>query len=87
MPGTPRRVTASRGLSGPARRAESGRVVEFDDHTGLGVVESVAGARNAFHCTQVADGSRSVTVGMAVRYEIVPGGLGAWEAGAIEPAA
>jgi cold shock CspA family protein len=62
-----------------------GKVIEFDEHTGLGVVESVDGARNAFHCTQVADGSRTVKVGMAVRYEIVPGSLGLWEAGAIEP--
>ncbi len=63
----------------------NGKVLEFDAHSGLGVVESVDGARHAFHCTQVADGSRTVQVGMLVRYEIVPGGLGAWEAGAIEP--
>lgn len=64
----------------------NGKVIEFDAHSGLGVIESVDGARNAFHCTQLADGNRDIKVGTAVRYEIVPGGLGVWEAGTIEPA-
>jgi len=63
----------------------TGKVIEFDAHTGLGVVESLDGARLAFHCTQVVDGSRSLKVGAEVRYEVVPGGLGAWEAGALAP--
>ncbi len=58
--------------------------MEFDGHTGLGAVESDDGARLAFHCTQVIDGSRSLEVGARVRYEVVPGGLGVWEAGALE---
>jgi cold shock CspA family protein len=64
-----------------------GKVLEFDAHTGLGVVESAEGTRHVFHCTQVADGSRNVDVGTAVRYELIPGGRGVWEAGAIEPIA
>ncbi len=63
----------------------NGKVVEFDAHSGLGVIESVNGTRNAFHCTQLADGNRDILVGTAVRYEIVPGSLGVWEAGGIEP--
>jgi cold shock CspA family protein len=63
----------------------NGTVREFDAHAGLGVIESVDGTRHAFHCTQLADGSREVKVGVIVRYDVVPGGLGAWEAGRIEP--
>jgi cold shock CspA family protein len=62
----------------------AGTVVEFDAERGRGVVEDVGGARLDFHCTRVADGSRSVPVGATVRYEVVPGALGRWEAAAIE---
>ena len=62
-----------------------GRVVEFDGARGLGVVEAADGTRLAFHCTQIADGSRDVIVGAEVLYEVVPGALGAWEASALEP--
>ena len=63
-----------------------GSVVEFDGRRGRGVIEEPDGQRLAFHCTQIADGSRTVPVGARVRYDVVPGGLGAWEAAAIEPA-
>ena len=33
-----------------------------------------------------ADGSRTVAVGATVRYELVPGALGVWEAAAVEAA-
>ena len=59
-------------------------MIEFDEHVGWGAVESEAG-KLSFHCTQIADGSREVKVGAAVRYEVVPGNLGLWEAAAIEP--
>ena len=62
----------------------AGTVVEFDAARGRGVVEDAGGARLDFHCTQVADGSRSVPVGATVRYEVVPGALGRWEAAAID---
>ena len=65
-------------------RTHSGTVVEFDAERGRGVVEDAGGARLDFHCTRVADGSRSVPVGATVRYEVVPGALGRWEAAAIE---
>ena len=65
-------------------RTGRGRIVELDVRRGLGVVESDEGPHLGFHCTQTVDPSRPLDVGTAVRYEIVPGRLGAWEAAAIE---
>jgi hypothetical protein len=36
-----------------------------------------------FHCTQIADGSRTVEVGAQVVFRVIPGRLGRWEAGAL----
>ena len=71
------------------RTQRTGRVVVFDAERGLGEIEEPDGTRRAFHCTQVADGSRTVPVGAVVRYVLVPSSLGAWEASevAVEPAA
>ena len=38
-------------------RMVTGRVVEFDDHRGLGEVEADDGRRFPFHCTAIADGT------------------------------
>jgi cold shock CspA family protein len=62
-----------------------GKVVEFDEHAGLGALEPPEGGRVSFHCTQIANGSRRVAVGTKVCYEVVPGNLGVWEAGLLEP--
>ena len=64
-----------------------GRVVEFDEHVGMGAVEGDDGSRLDFHCVAIADGSRRVDVGAAVTYEVVPGHLGRYEAWGIQPAA
>jgi len=64
----------------------NGRVSAFDEHRGLGEVTEAAGAVYPFHCTAIADGTRSIEVGAAVAFEVVPGPLGRWEAGAITPA-
>jgi hypothetical protein len=68
--------------------------VAFDADRGLGEIEELgpvpsAGARRPFHCTQVADGTRTVPVGADVSYVLAPGSLGAWEASevAVVPAA
>jgi hypothetical protein len=45
---------------------KSGKVAEFDEHVGLGVVEADDGTRYPFHCTQIADGSRTIPVDAAV---------------------
>jgi cold shock CspA family protein len=65
----------------------SGRVAEFDDHRGLGEVEARGGLRFPFHCTAIADGSRSIAAGTDVRFRLVIGPLGKLEATAIAPAA
>lgn len=63
----------------------SGRVVEFDAHRGLGVIEADDGTRYRFHCTQIADGTRTIAVGREVAFEIVAGQLGRFEAADITP--
>jgi len=62
-----------------------GTVTEFDAARGWGAVTDDDGTRAEFHCTQIADGSRSIAVGTAVRYRLAPGHLGRWEAAAIRP--
>ena len=61
----------------------AGRVVEFDERRGLGVIESVSGNRYAFHCTAIADGTRAIVVHAPVEFTLVPGPVGSFEAGAI----
>jgi CspA family cold shock protein len=65
----------------------TGRVVAFDEPRGLGEIESADGDRYSFHCTQIADGSRTIAVGAAVEFTVAPALLGRWEAHAITPAA
>jgi cold shock CspA family protein len=75
-------VATGRSIPIPDR---NGKVVAFDAGRGLGVVESRDGRRLSFHCTQIADGSRAIKVGVAVTYEVAPGALGTWEAVAVSP--
>jgi CspA family cold shock protein len=63
----------------------SGTVTSFDAERGLGEVTTAAGERYPFHCTQIADGSRTIPVGTAVDFAVIPGLLGRWEAGALTP--
>lgn len=60
-----------------------GKVAEFDEHVGLGEIEGDDGRRYPFHCTRIADGTRTVPVGATVTFEVVPGHLGRWEAAAV----
>jgi cold shock CspA family protein len=57
-----------------------GEVVAFDDPRGLGVVRADGGGDLPFHCTAIADGTRTIAVGARVRFRVVPGRLGRWEA-------
>ena len=66
---------------GPGR----GTVVSFDDPRGLGVVRSDEGVEHPFHCTAIADGSRTIDVGTRVAYLVVPGRIGQWEATQLTP--
>ena len=64
----------------------NGTVAEFDEHRGYGTVRGDDGVEHFFHCTAVADGSRTIAVGTAVTYDVVPGRLGRWEATDLRPA-
>ena len=58
-----------------------GVVVEFDDPRGLGVVSSADGGEAfPFHCTSIADGTRTIPVGVEVVFRVVAGHSGRWEA-------
>jgi len=63
----------------------TGVVTAFDERRGLGEIEGSDGARYPFHCTRIADGSRTIGLKVAVDFEVVPGQLGRWEAAAITP--
>jgi len=62
-----------------------GTVIEFDDDKGWGTVRAEDGTDHFFHCTAVADGSRSIAVGTDVTFDVVAGRLGRWEATALRP--
>ncbi len=60
-----------------------GRVEDFDPVVGLGSVRADDGRTYPFHCTQIADGSRTIDSGTLVEFDVVAGHLGRWEAAAI----
>jgi cold shock CspA family protein len=60
--------------------AREGRVVEFDAEAGLGVVADAAGRRYPFHCTAIADGTRTIGIGQMVRFMVAPAHGGRLEA-------
>jgi CspA family cold shock protein len=62
-----------------------GEVVEFDDERGYGTVRAEGGDSYFFHCTAVADGSRTIPVGTAVSFEVVAGRRGRWEGAGLTP--
>ena len=57
-----------------------GTIVAFDEAKGYGTVHAEDGRDLFFHCTQIADGTRTIPVGVAVEYEVAPGHNGRWEA-------
>jgi len=61
----------------------SGAIATFDDHRGRGEIEAHGGLRFPFHCTAIADGSRTIAEGTPVRFRLVIGPLGALEAAAV----
>jgi len=64
----------------------TGKVSAFDERRGLGEVTADDATVYPFHCTVIADGTRTIDVGASVEFEVVPGALGQWEAAAITPA-
>ena len=62
-----------------------GRVIDFDEHVGLGHVEAADGAVYLFHCVEIADGSRTIEVGTHVEFDVMVK-FGNPEARALRPA-
>ncbi len=62
----------------------TGSVSDFDDHRGLGSIVGDDGRSYAFHCTGISDGTRSISVDTGVRFDVIAGRLGRWEAWEIE---
>jgi cold shock CspA family protein len=59
---------------------KKGKVESFDQEVGLGEVRSDDGELYPFHCTQIADGSRTIASGAEVEFVVGPGHRGTWEA-------
>jgi CspA family cold shock protein len=62
-----------------------GAVVAFDADKGYGTVRADDGRDLFFHCTAIADGTRTIDVGASVEFDVVAGRLGQWEAAAVRP--
>lgn len=62
-----------------------GVVAQFDDASGLGTVRTGTGEEYPFHCTAIADGTRTIGKGRAVVFTVVPARAGRWEASVVRP--
>jgi cold shock CspA family protein len=62
-----------------------GFVSDFDDDRGLGTVTADDGNMYPFHCTAIADGTRTILAGVRVTFDVVTGPLGRTEASAVRP--
>jgi cold shock CspA family protein len=63
----------------------TGTVVDFDEHRGSGTVRSADGTELFFHCTQIADGTRTVAADTPVAFTVVAGHRGCYEAVDVTP--
>jgi CspA family cold shock protein len=63
----------------------SGTVASFDDVKGWGYVRTDDGAEHFFHCTAIADGTRTIAADTAVDFELVAGHRGQVEARDLRP--
>ena len=71
-------------ITGSSERRR-GTVHSFDDETGLGVIQS-GDAEWPFHCTAIADGTRTIAAGASVDFISHPAHHGRWEAADIQTA-
>jgi 6,7-dimethyl-8-ribityllumazine synthase len=77
------RVPAPSPRNGTAR-LRHGAVASFDEARGTGVVRDTAtGDEVPFHCTVIADGTRTIAAGAAVVFTVVAGLAGEHEAGEV----
>jgi cold shock CspA family protein len=81
-PSTDRRPPARSPGAGSTRA----RVSAFDEPRGIGEVMTDDGLQLRFHCTAIADGTRTIPVGVDVEVEVVNGPLGDYEAAHLRPA-
>ena len=66
------------------RAHRRGKVRTFDERRGVGEIESDDGTTFPFHCTAIADGTRRITPGTPVEFDVVAGLSGRWEAAMID---
>ena len=57
----------------------AGVVASFDEGAGLGTIVASDEMEYQFHCLEIADGSRSIAVGLEVSFEVLAK-LGRYEA-------
>ena len=68
-----------------ADRTRTGTVSSFDDARGLGEVTGDDGEVLPFHCTAIADDTRTIETGTTVTFAVRPGPMGRWEASGLQP--
>ncbi len=66
------------------RDPRPGVVSAFEEERGLGTITDEAGVAYGFHCTAIADGTRSIEVGAPVTFVVRPGHRGRLEASRVE---
>lgn len=66
------------------RRRHPATVVAFDEAAGRGTVRVEGGGEVPFHCTAIADGTRTIEVGVRVLADVAPGPAGVIEALEVE---
>ena len=64
----------------------SGTVTAFSEPRGLGEITADDTTVYPFHCTQIADGTRTIAIDARVEFDVTAGTLGRWEAASIRPA-
>lgn len=45
-----------------------GIVIEFDEHVGLGVIQTATGETLPFHCVNISDGTRKIDIDSEVTF-------------------
>ena len=48
-----------------------GSVTSFDAAVGLGTIETERGESHAFHCIEIADGTRTIGIGAIVEFDLL----------------
>lgn len=71
----------------PRLGPRQGVVAAFDGDKGWGAIRDDDGSERFFHCTGIADGSRTIDEGADVVFRLRAGRLGRWEATDVQRAA